>query len=282
MSAALDPAPLDATDGFALGRFRTVQRLAYECVLAVEKELCEGMTEKEAALRMRSWLAARGVQEWFHHPFAWFGDRTAFPGFWTALHFFPTRRTLRAGDAVILDVAPAVGGFAADVGYSCCFGENPAHSRLLADLEPYRELILRGVRKEKTLREIYRDVDALIASQGHRSCHRRYPQQVLAHRLERIGTGRLAGRSLAGFGLPALRFLAGEMAAARRGAAHHSPIWNGHVASDFRPGPGLWAVEPHIGHDGVGAKWEEILVITGSDAYWLDDDLPHVRRWNAR
>jgi hypothetical protein len=27
-------------------------------------------------------------------------------------------------------------------------------------------------------------------------------------------------------------------------------------------------------------KFEEILVVTPSgDAYWLDDDLPHVRRW---
>jgi hypothetical protein len=28
-------------------------------------------------------------------------------------------------------------------------------------------------------------------------------------------------------------------------------------------------------------KFEEILVVTPSgDAYWLDDDLPHVRRWH--
>jgi hypothetical protein len=32
----------------------------------------------------------------------------------------------------------------------------------------------------------------------------------------------------------------------------------------------------------VGAKFEELLVITEDDAYWLDDDLPHVRRWQQR
>lgn len=32
----------------------------------------------------------------------------------------------------------------------------------------------------------------------------------------------------------------------------------------------------------VGAKFEELLVVTEDDAYWLDDDLPHVRRWQAR
>ena len=26
-----------------------------------------------------------------------------------------------------------------------------------------------------------------------------------------------------------------------------------------KPDPGLWAIEPHIGRDGVGAKWEEIV-----------------------
>ena len=44
--------------------------------------------------------------------------------------------------------------------------------------------------------------------------------------------------------------------------------------------PGLWAMEPHIRAGGIGAKWEEILVVTDSDAYWLDDDVPHVRQWS--
>ncbi|MEI7034051.1 hypothetical protein [Streptomyces pratensis] len=46
----------------------------------------------------------------------------------------------------------------------------------------------------------------------------------------------------------------------------------------------LWAVEPQLGFRGTGAKFEEILVVTDSggpeqSAFWLDDDLPHVRRW---
>ncbi|AXL93336.1 hypothetical protein C4J65_16795 [Streptomyces sp. CB09001] len=50
------------------------------------------------------------------------------------------------------------------------------------------------------------------------------------------------------------------------------------------PRAGLWAVEPRPGLRGTGAKFEEILVVTDSadpeeSAFWLDDDLPHVRRW---
>ena len=42
-------------------------------------------------------------------------------------------------------------------------------------------------------------------------------------------------------------------------------------------GSGLWAMEPHIGRDGVGAKWEEMLVVTDNDAYWLDGAVSHLR-----
>jgi len=40
-------------------------------------------------------------------------------------------------------------------------------------------------------------------------------------------------------------------------------------------------MEPHIARDGVGAKFEEILIIDADGARWLDDDLPHTRRWAA-
>ncbi len=42
---------------------------------------------------------------------------------------------------------------------------------------------------------------------------------------------------------------------------------------------GLWLVEPHAGKEGVGAKWEEILVIEDGKARWLDDNPPHVQQW---
>lgn len=38
--------------------------------------------------------------------------------------------------------------------------------------------------------------------------------------------------------------------------------WNASHGSNEKPDPGLWTIELHIGHDGVGAKWEEMLVVT--------------------
>ena len=51
--------------------------------------------------------------------------------------------------------------------------------------------------------------------------------------------------------------------------------------SDCPMQPGLWAVEPHVARDTTGAKFEEILVVTGERAYSLDDDLSHCRRWSG-
>lgn len=101
-----------------LDGFRQTQRLAYACAEEVAARLRPGVTEREAARMLRRWLEARGVRDWFHLPFAWFGDRTAFTGFRIPLQFFPTGRRLEEGMPFILDLAPVYRGFSADVGFS--------------------------------------------------------------------------------------------------------------------------------------------------------------------
>lgn len=266
-----------------ISRFREVQKLAYRCVTAVESELRAGMTERVVTRLMARWLRDHGVSEYFHTPFAWFGDRTSFSGRWNALQFAPTRRMLEPGMPVILDVAPSVDGYAADVGYGCCLGDNAVWAKLQDDLKPHRDLILNLVKRRKTAREIYLAVDALAARQGYVNRHRVYPGRVLAHRMFRLPKTRLRRVVVGGFGLPALRGLGFDFGAARLGRrAEKWPFWNDARSSDVPVTAGLWAVEPHLGTGPVGSKWEEILVVTRDDAYWLDDDLPHVRRWAAR
>ncbi|MEU3300930.1 M24 family metallopeptidase [Streptomyces sp. NPDC006678] len=261
--------------------FREVQRLAYECAEAVAAQLKPGVTEREAARMQREWLRERGVRDWFHLPFAWFGDRTAFAGFRIPLQFFPTGRRLEAGMPFILDMAPVFKGFTADVGYSGCLGPHPLHDRLLADLRAHRELILREVRERRSLREIYEDVDRLMVRQGYANRHRAYPFGVIAHKVDRVGERRWSP-TLFGFGTRSLKGLASDALHGHRDG--WSPLWSPYRFSDHPPRPGFWAVEPHLGFRGTGAKFEEILVVTDSkdpeqSAFWLDDDLPHVRRW---
>src|SRR5438067_1126496 len=73
---------------------------------------------------VRSPNQAKGLWKYCRTPFAWFGDRTAFVNFWNDLHFFPSNRSLAWGLPIILDVAPIVDGYPADIGYSCVFGQN--------------------------------------------------------------------------------------------------------------------------------------------------------------
>ncbi|MFD6330109.1 M24 family metallopeptidase [Streptomyces niveus] len=263
--------------------FSSAQRLAYECAEAVAARLRPGVTEREAARMQRDWLRARGVRDWFHLPFAWFGDRTAFTGFRIPLQFFPTNRRLEEGMPFILDLAPVHRGFPADVGYSGCLGPgpHPLHDNLLADLQAHRELLLREVRERRPLREIYENVDRLMVRQGYENRHRAYPFGVIAHKIDRVSDRRWSPHVL-GFGTQALKGLASDALHGHRDG--WSPLWSPYRFSDHPPRPGLWAVEPHLGFRGTGAKFEEILVVTDSgdpaeSAFWLDDDLPHVRRW---
>lgn len=257
-----------------LERFREVQQLAYRCAETTAADLEAGVTERQVAKRMRRWLQDQGVDDWFHLPFAWFGDRTAFRRFRQPLQFFPTNRKLEDGMPFILDCAPVHEGYTADIGYAGALGDNPALDRLLGDLAEHRTLIVEQVRERRPLREVYEAVDTLAAHQGYENRHRAYPFRVIAHQVDKLppGTGPVVGR----FGLRSLRWLARTTAVGLRQG--WSPLWNDTRLSDHPPTPGLWAVEPHLGLRGVGAKFEELLVVTDDDAYWLDDDLPHVRR----
>jgi Xaa-Pro aminopeptidase len=273
-AGALRPWEPSAAD---LDGFRHAQRLAYAGAEAVAATLEAGVTERQAAAAMRRWLTDRGIVNWFHLPFAWFGDRTAFAGFHSPHQFFPTGRRLTEGMPFILDCAPIVNGYTADIGFTSCLGANASLDAMLGNLSGYRALILAAVRRGSSQGDVYREVDALAAQQGYDIRHRAYPFRVLAHRVGYQPTR--GGRTVLGFGVGSTATLLRTAVAGAR--AGRSPLWNRGRFSKQPPEPGIWAVEPHLGWGGVGAKFEELLVVTAGDAYWLDDDLPHVRRWQS-
>lgn len=280
-----------------LAEFKAAQRLAYDATAAIEKELYEGITEKQAARMLEEWLGARGVKRYFHYGFAWFGDRTRFRGFSRpsegnvlndllnpkmahfGKQFLPTDRALRQGDAVILDVGPIYGRAPSDMGYSCTLGEpSPEFHEARMALEPYRRIVLERVNAGVSQGAIYKELDELIADQGFENIHSYYPGSVLAHKVSRVPGLGLPTFRVKGFSPQALVYLTGEvLEGVLRPKNHAIPIWNDE--SDRPCEPGLWAVEPHIGKGDIGVKWEELLVVTDEGAHWLDDDLPHVNYW---
>ncbi len=278
------PFPYAAAD---LDRFRQVQRLAYDMALGVEAQLRIGMTETEVCTLLEVAQRGSGVDQVFHEPFAWFGPRTLLGPDWVAARtdvsqsgFFPTDTALCYGMPLIIDLAPALDGFSADVGYSCTVGANPVFEELDRSLARIRAFLLEGVRAGQTMRALYLALDELVAEHDALSCHRHYPEGALGHQLFALEVDPPRPTLLHGFGPAA----AEGLVAASRGALEHGegyPVWNDRNLADRPPAPGLWAVEPHIGRDGVGVKFEELLVVTEDDAYWLDDHLPHCQRWAA-
>lgn len=270
-----------------LASIKALQRLAYDCAEDVAAGLEAGVTEREAADRLGDALRAHGVEGYFHTPFAWFGDRAGFYGFrtpsWTRpqdnlsfpAQFFPSDKQLEQGMAGILDVAPIRNGLCADIGYAFSLGDNPTLTAAMIHLRDIRVLILEQVRAERTMTEIYAAVDRALEDMGYESAHAMYPSRVLGHKIGRIPLRRLPSVAIAGFDVRTYLYFGKQLLLSLPGLGR-APLWNDARASNARPDPGLWALEPHIRKDGVGAKWEEIMVVTDADAYWLDDDLPHV------
>jgi Xaa-Pro aminopeptidase len=268
-----------------LDRFREYQRASYAVLERVARSLREGETEKEVTRRIRKRFHEQGVHHYFHVPVALFGARTAYPGDFGQLEALPTDQKLERGMPVILDAAPVYRGYTVDTSYSTSFGDNPRVRELLAALRPLRELILARVRERATFRAIAREVDDEIKRLGYENCHKKHIAFVLGHRVTQVPDSWWHRRRIWGLGVPQAWYFISRTLGASRGHGplpHGSPNWNHTRSSDHAPTPGLWAVEPHLGKDGVGAKFEEILVITEDDAYWLDDDgLPHHRAWRS-
>ena len=268
-----------------LKHFSAVQKLAYEVVEAVQARLKTGMTEKDAVQMLRAELQSRGVENNFHDPFAWFGDRAAFKNFWINIKFLPSKTKLQKGMPVILDIAPIVDGYSADIGYCFVHGGDPMVDAMDRTLLQVRDHILQAVRAGKTMRAIYQEVDAIVEGAGFINVHRYYPHRVLGHRLGRIQTNALHKLRWLGFGLPTYVKLTGRTWLAKVfPKLIETPLWNNGRECDHPVPEGVWAVEPHLAtpDQRVGTKWEEILVVTKDNAYWLNDEATHCRRATAK
>jgi len=268
--------------GFApadLQRFAHWQREAFAALESVAATLREGETERAVARRIRHAMKAAGAQNWFHVPVALFGERTAYPGDFGAFEALPTERVLRPGDAVILDAAPIFEGFTVDTSLSLRFGPGGVPAALDAALAEARASVLEGVRSGLTMRQIARDVDARIAGRGLRNCHRLHIGKVLGHRVTKETRALLRRRSVWGLAPRQVGWFLLRSARSARGKPELSPNWNHTRQSDCPAPDGLWAIEPHVALDGFGAKFEELLVVQDGQAYYLDDALPHRRRW---
>lgn len=262
-------------DAQARQGFARAQRLAYDCVTHVAGQLRVGMTEIEAAGLLDQYLIEHGAQRYLHRPFAWFGEHARFDGYAGYGDYHPSERRLAEGETAILDVSPMLDGYIGDVGYACAPGEHAGLARAMDFMRRLRAAIPGLFMSEMTPKAIWAEVDRLIAEAGYDNVHAKYPFCVLGHRVYRVkakpGRGlRIPGGHMGWFSVQA------NMAFLNHGIFSQL-LTPEHTGTKL----GLWAIEPHIGWAGNGAKFEEILVVEPGRAYWLSDDVPHVAqpRW---
>lgn len=257
-----------------LQNFRRYQRRSYEILENAALSLRVGDTEKSTTRKLRKAFHEAGAHNYFHVPVALFGERSSYPGDFGPFEALATDRILKGDDTVILDAAPIFDGYTVDTSHAFNFGGSDTFEQIDRELPTLRDLIKQWVNEGKTLQKIAWDVDDHIRARGFENCHRKHIGAVLGHIVTKSKTRRLASWSYKGL---AIKQVSWFLARSRFG--NTTPNWNHTNACKGVVPHGLWAVEPHLARDGVGAKFEEILIVDDSGARWLDDDLPHHRRW---
>ncbi len=256
LSPSVDRVPTDEE----LAGYRACQQLARDAVREVASLVQEGWTEAQAADLLGTWLRDHGVRAFFHHPFAWFGERTRFDGIVGYRAFSPVSdRVLLPGEIFILDVAPIHLGYTCDIGYTSSLGPNEELDRAKKVLREIRDKIPALFLGPASGAEIWNLVEKWILDAGYDNIHKLYPFSVLGHRIHRA-RGAAGQLQFLNFGWHSFWSLAS------RG------LFGQLLSPTFEGGKqGLWAVEPHLGGPGFGAKFEEILVVGANEARWLDE-----------
>lgn len=259
----------------ALAGHLAAQRLAYDAVVHVSKMLKVGMSELEAATLLENYLKDHGTERYLHRAFAWFGSHSRFDEYQSYSDYHPSDRALKEDDVVILDVSPVVDGYIGDVGYTLCLTPNPDMEKAKTFLLQLRQDLPAMFGSTMTAGEIWLEIDKRIKDAGYDNVHSKYPHCVLGHRVFRVKPKkgkhlRVGNRAFGWFSLET------NMAFLKMGLS--ATLTPEHIGRKL----GLWAIEPHIGWAGGGAKFEEILVVEPDRCYWLDDDVPHVTEARLR
>jgi Xaa-Pro aminopeptidase len=245
--------------------FGRAQSLAYAAAVEVGQILRPGMTERQAAALIDDHLADHGVKSFFHTSMVWFGDRSRFAGFTGKGDALPTRRALKEQEVIVVDTAPIVDGYCGDIGFSYSLEPIPELIKVRNYLIECRNNLREWFGSDMTTKQIWQKMDANLKEHGYDNIHARYTYHVLGHRVHKMPFSHLKPL----FANPYTQHA--YWAFMSRG------LWP-EILTPWHEGGklGLWALEPHLGATGFGAKFEEILVVEKNRCYWLSETVPHI------
>jgi Xaa-Pro aminopeptidase len=245
----------------SLEKLLATQTLARQSVQETIGFIKEGWSEAQAASFLETVLRDHGVQQFFHKPFAWFGERTRFKGISHYWQFQPRKDLyLKSNEVVILDVAPIYDQVSADIGYAFCLEPHAELEKAKQDLKNVRKTILDLFNAHEKPRTIWKKIDQAVIDLGYENIHKKYPLQVLGHRLYNHPQ-KSTSISFLNFGLEAYRSLLSKGVLSEVITPLSTPSLEG-----------VWAIEPHLGAKNFGAKFEEVLVVTKEKSFWLDQE----------
>jgi Xaa-Pro dipeptidase len=135
--------------------------------------------------------------------------------------FPPTDRAVDDPDLVWFDVTPEFDGWPGDVTRSVVVGDDAGRERVLADVRRIQRAILDACRPGMPANELFATARRLIDADGYE----------LLDLLGNIGHDLHRGGRVTGFIDP----------------RNETPMW------------GCWAIEPHLGLDGIAAKVEDLV-----------------------
>ncbi|TGL22658.1 M24 family metallopeptidase [Leptospira bourretii] len=253
--------------------FLKAQKLAYDCVTTIEKEMLPGWTEKQTAKRMDEFLRDHGVNVFLHRPFAWFGEHARFDGYKRFTQFHPGKKQLVEEESFILDVSPVVDGYIGDIGYSSSLIKNSELDLGMKYLLHLREEIPKYFSSTMTPSEIWWKIDSDAKQSGFDNVHSLYPFAVLGHRVYKVNLPNVS------FPLLPVSFASWFSLQGSYEFLSHKVLPELLTPDHQGNKVGLWAVEPHLGKGKTGFKFEEILVVEENKAYWLDNEVPHVKKY---
>jgi Xaa-Pro aminopeptidase len=133
----------------------------------------------------------------------------------------PTARTVGVDDIVYLDLTPVFDGWPGDVTRSIAVGTDPLRRMVVEDAEGIERALISACRPGMRASELYAIAAALLDDAGYE----------LLDLLGNVGHDLGPGAEVTGF----------------IDAGNDAPMW------------GAWAIEPHIGRDGMGAKFEDVV-----------------------
>ena len=140
--------------------------------------------------------------------------------------FPPSTRAVEADDLVLLDVTPDFGGWPGDVTRTVLVGDDAARREVLAEVTRIEQRLLECCRPGMPANELFGIARGLFDEGGFE----------LLDLLGNIGHDLDEGGRVTGFIDP----------------RNTTPMW------------GCWAIEPHLGLDGIAAKVEDLI--------WLEED----------